>query len=170
MRRPSLVRGSLVLAVAATVGACSTIGPESQPPGAEFVQLPLVVRVETEDGIVGVVRRDRTLVLVIGPTDDELKAQTWTADKPGQTWLALMSTGGEIPPRTYYSWVYGNAPPGAAKFETTLPGGAGGEVVDGVFVLALPQQELQVSMLVWRFVNAAGEVIVNGRELTPIDP
>ncbi|MBA3877868.1 MAG: hypothetical protein C0498_13265 [Anaerolinea sp.] len=169
MRRPHLVRGSLLLSLAATVAGCSVLGPESQPASPEFVRLPLVVRVETEDGIVGVVRRSGVLVLVTGPTEDELRAQTSMADREGETWLGLLTAGGELPPRTYYTWVYGNAPPGAVKFETTLPGGVGGQVVDGVFVLALPQKDLPVTALFWRFLNAAGEVVVSGRELSAID-
>lgn len=167
MSRPALFRGILTLSVAATLAACSILGPESPPPSPEFVHLPLVVKVETEDGVMGVARRGGTLVLVTGPNEDMLHERTWSGDKEGETTLTLLTVGGETEPRTYNTWVFGNAPPGAVKFETTF-GGVGGEVVDGVFVLALPYKDLPVTALTWSFLNAAGEVVVSGRGLTPI--
>ncbi len=156
-----------MLSIAATLAACSLLRSGSPSPGYEFVRLPLVVKVETEDGIMGVARRNGALVLVTGPTEDMLHEQTSSADRKGEAALTLLTVGGETQPRTFNTWVFGNAPPGAVKFVTTL-GGVGGEVVDGVFVLALPYKDLPVTALRWSFLNAAGEVVVSGRELTPI--
>jgi len=163
-------RSSIPAAVLVAVVAqgCSITGLGAPQWTPEFVRLPLVVKLETADGIVGVVRRSGALVLVMGPDMQALREQTSGADRPGSTSLNMLTSGGELPPATYYSWIYGNAPPGAMRFSTNL-GGAGGDVVDGIFVLALEEKDLDPEVLAWAFVDADGDVIQRGRSLSPIE-
>lgn len=131
-----------------------------------FVHLPLIVRVTTEDGVTGVARRANVLLLLTGPTEDQLLEQTSIPDKPGELSLGLLTVGGEAPPRTYYTWVFGNAPSGASRFDATLEG-IGGEVVAGVFVYGMRPKSLPVDDLVWSFTDQDGAIVLHGRGLTP---
>jgi hypothetical protein len=140
-------------------------GPEASATHS-YVQLPLLASVRTDHGVTGVARLgDGRLVLLTGPREGELLAQTYAGDTPGTLSLGFLTVGGEAPSRTYYSWVFGSAPAGASRFVAT-PEGVGGEVVGGVFVYGMRPKSMPVDDLVWSFVNRGGAVILRGRGLT----
>ncbi|HWP64126.1 MAG TPA: hypothetical protein VNO86_11715 [Candidatus Binatia bacterium] len=81
---------------------------------------------------------------------------TSTRATPGQDSLHLVSFGGQRD-LTWNSYVFGTAAPGTtAVLVTGLEGAVGGEVVNGVWVIALPQKDLAPGDIHWTFLRADG--------------
>jgi hypothetical protein len=145
---------------AALLTGCAGLPPTAPAtPTPDFLDLPLVVSVDTPDGLIGISRSRGNLKLLEGPRGQQMM----TTQHPDMPWVAtvyLSSYGGETG-RAFNSFVFGNPPPGASRFRLSL-GGIGGEVVDGVYLVALPQKDLSPLRLAWQFLDPNGQVIEEG--------
>jgi len=63
----------------------------------------------------------------------------------------------------YNSFVFGIAPPGAVRFSLAASGPtAGGEIVNGTFVVAMTAKDLAPNALDWAFLSADQQVVAEG--------
>jgi hypothetical protein len=65
-------------------------------------------------------------------------------------------------PSEWNTFAFGAAPAGAARVEIDYEGATGGQVTDGVWVVAIPAKAVSPSQLEWRFVDPLDRVIANG--------
>ncbi|MBA3877726.1 MAG: hypothetical protein C0498_12530 [Anaerolinea sp.] len=141
----------LCAVVAATAGGCigqwmSDIAPSSPKPD-------LVIELETPDGSAGLARRVGGLDLFITNPDGTFWKATSVRDRPRETTVYLM-VGGDT------SWVFGNAPIGAANVEVSIAG-AQATLRSGLYIVSVPKSVMP-SEVSWRFVAADGTLIVSG--------
>jgi hypothetical protein len=78
----------------------------------------------------------------------------------------LVSYGGETR-EDWNSYFYGTAPGEASRVLVDGLGAAGGQVVNGAWVLALRQKDLAPDDMHWRFVDAFGLTIESGSGIGP---
>jgi hypothetical protein len=154
-RAPRPILGLVVLvllgSLVAGCGTVSTATPTAPP--------SLVTRIETPDGSAGVARINNALQLLLF-ADGGWHPVTHVPDQPGQTTIHLYTYGGDSG-RTTNSFVFGDAPPGAAMFRVSLEG-AQERVTSGVFLVALRLKDLTPSELHWTFLKADGTTLSSG--------
>ncbi|MES2209853.1 MAG: hypothetical protein V4515_06670 [Chloroflexota bacterium] len=121
---------------------------------------PLQASLDTPDGVVGVYLDARGTHLVLGDQD------TGGQKDAGAPTINLFSFGGETG-RTYNSFVFGLAPPGATQFELDGLEYIGGGVIGGTYVVALKTRDILPQQLVWRFRSSLGAVLKEGSNITP---
>lgn len=85
---------------------------------------------------------------------------TSSAAAPGGT-VNLLSYGGATG-EPWNTFVYGNAPPGIARVELSSSAGVGGQVVDGAWLIALPDLDVTPDQVHWRFLGLDGTVLRAG--------
>jgi len=73
----------------------------------------------------------------------------------------LLSYGGNTGER-WNTFVYGNAPLNVARVELDMPGGTGGQVIDGAWVIVLPDRDVTPDQLHWQFLGPDDEVVLEG--------
>lgn len=73
----------------------------------------------------------------------------------------LLSYGGDTG-EEWNTFVYGNAPPGVSRVELTMTGGVGGQVVDGAWLIVLPDLDVTPDDLHWRFLDLDGTTLTEG--------
>ena len=78
----------------------------------------------------------------------------------GSITVHLYSQGG-VTASQVNSFVFGEAPSGADRVEIR-PGGFQAHVKSGLYLVGLPDRDLQPSALVWTFLDAFGRVIAEG--------
>jgi hypothetical protein len=94
----------------------------------------------------------------------------WSSSR-GQTWegntvvISGLPAVGSPEAGTY---VFGTAEPGVAAVSVPLPGAVGGQVHDGAWLVYVPDPAMDSSGVPWRFVDADGEVLLEGTG--PLDP
>lgn len=158
MLNRALAAAVIATLIVALVGACQSTAPTVSIP------LPHVVaRVETPDGFAGVARKDFRLSLILGDgrTASEVSSGE---DHPHEATVHLATYGGETG-TAMNSYVWGNAPPRAVRVQLSL-GGVGGQVVDGLYVVALPDKEVRPDALRWSFLDAGGRAVEEGTGIT----
>ncbi|MDF2735818.1 MAG: hypothetical protein K0S97_2442 [Chloroflexota bacterium] len=82
----------------------------------------------------------------------------------GMDTVYLLSYGGDTGGQ-WNTFVYGTAAPNVARVELDLPGGVGGQVVDGAWLVVLPDKDIVPEQLHWRFLAADGSPIREGEGL-----
>ncbi len=76
---------------------------------------------------------------------------------PGKAAVRLISYGGhELD--AFNSFVYGTADPRIAKVAVHMAGAMGGNVVDGAWLVALPQPDVLPDQIHWQMLDASGTV------------
>jgi hypothetical protein len=78
----------------------------------------------------------------------------------------LISTAGETDAE-WNSYFYGTASESVSRVSVEGLEGAGGQVVDGAWVLAFREKDLAPSELQWEFLDARGRIIDSGTGLFP---
>ena len=147
------------VAVLVIVGACSVTVPE--PAGPSPVQRPLVVSVDTPDGVVGLFRDANGTHLVLDGHDTGAKDES-----SGAPTVHLVAFGGETG-RVYNSFVFGLAPSGASEVEFAGMDQLGGAVVNGLYVVAIKAKDINPIQLNWTFRDRAGAIVKQGSNITP---
>jgi len=145
---------ALILLVAAGCMAGPTVAPLWNLAGV----------LETPDGVVGVFRDADGVHLVLG--NDDTGGQHDGADGESRPTVHLFSTGGQSG-RTYNSFVFGLAPPGAVSVHLAGLDGIGGTVDGGLYVIALREKDLLPQNIAWNFQAQSGAVIAEGSNITP---
>lgn len=87
---------------------------------------------------------------------------------PGVDSLRLLTYDGATD-EAFNTFVFGGAGEGVARVELSLDGGRGGVVSDGVWVVALPDKGLTPDDIGYRFLDASGNVLLEGRGIFPPD-
>ncbi len=147
------------VAILAVIGGC-VLAPTPVPPTPEPLP-PLTVRVPTPDGFVGLYREAFRVHLVLG----EFGGGSSTPF--GEPPTVHLLTAGGMTEAAYNSFVYGEAPAGAATVELAGFETLGGQVVDGLYVLAIRDKDMNPALLRWTFRTAADVVLAVGTGITP---
>ncbi len=140
------------------VAGCGVLGPTVAPAWR------LAPKLQTPDGIVGVFRDADGVHLVLG--DQDTGGQRDGADGETLPTIHLFSTSGQTG-RTYNSFVFGLAPPGATSVKLTTLDGIGGEVEGGLYLIALREKDILPNKLNWAFLSESGLIISEGANVTP---
>ena len=156
-------RATVVAAIVAfALQGCSYLAPTQ----SAVIETPLpnfTTRVDSPDGVVGVVHAGTTIRLVFLPGGGGTSAQIQGAAPH----VYLMSMGGETG-ATYNSWVFGIAPDGAATVELAGAVDAiSAPMVDGVFLIGLKAKDIGPGALSWTFRSADGAVLAKGAGIRP---
>ncbi|MBI2780606.1 MAG: hypothetical protein HYX55_02265 [Chloroflexi bacterium] len=147
------MRRLIIGAIALVLSGCTLFPTPSPPPPV------LLVSVDTPDGTIGVFKNERGVHLWLVNQDTGAQKVTPTPT------VHLFTLGGETG-RTYNSFVFGAAPPGAARVELAGLQAIGGEVKGGVYILALRDKSILPTQLNWKFVTEFGAVVVQGSNIT----
>lgn len=78
----------------------------------------------------------------------------------------LLSYGGDTGSE-WNTFFYGTAAEGVSRIELGRPGAIGGAVVDGAWLIALPDRDLMPQDISWRFLDADGAVVLEGSGIFP---
>jgi hypothetical protein len=140
------------------LGAGCIAGPTVAPPP------DLAGVLETPDGVVGLFRDANGVHLVLG--NDDTGGQHDGANGESLPTVHLFSLGGQTG-RTYNSFVFGLAPPGAVTVHLAGLDGIGGTVDGGLYVIALRDKDILPKNVVWSFQAPSGAVIAEGSNITP---
>ncbi|HJP88005.1 MAG TPA: hypothetical protein VJ850_03100 [Candidatus Limnocylindrales bacterium] len=156
-------RATLVAAIVSfALQGCSYLAPTP----SIVVETPLpnfTTRVDSPDGVVGVVRSGTTIRLVFLPGGGGTSAQVEGAAPH----VYLMSMGGETG-ATYNSWIFGIAPEGATTVELAGAVDAiSAPMVDGVFLIGLKAKDIGPGALNWTFRSPGGAVVARGNGIRP---
>jgi hypothetical protein len=148
--------------VAAMLATMVLAGCVSPAPTLPPTPPTFAASVDTPDGRVGVTLANSTLGLYsVGPGGEITLITTKQGAAPGAT-VHLSSYGGQTG-LAYNTFVFGLAPAGATRFEIVPAGQAlGGEVVEGVFLVALRAKDVTPQQLNWEFISEDGSVIERG--------
>lgn len=147
--------------VALVAAGIVVLACQPSPSGtAQACRPPLAVQVESADGPVALARISDRLVLCVAGPDGDLKEVTAVERSDRRPTVHLVAYGGSTG-RHDNSFVFGDAPVGAARVEIE-PGAGRGVVAGGLYVVALPPRDLRPDQLVWRFLGAPGNVIASG--------
>lgn len=119
---------------------------------------PLLVALQTSDGLAGVFRDAGTHLVLAG---QDTGAQRETVDPPTVHLLAFDGDTG----LAYNSFVFGLAPRGATQVKLVGMDGLGA-VENGVYVVAIKTKDVLPTQLNWVFSDAAGMVIAQGWNIT----
>jgi hypothetical protein len=132
---------------------------------------------------------DRVSVVDLGPVAAAPRATTAGLEvvivrRDGDRWVANPIAGARLAPgldslrlvsydgathEAFNTFVFGGAGEGVARVELSLDGGRGGAVSDGVWVVALPDKGLTPDDIGYRFLDASGNVVLEGRGIFPPD-
>jgi hypothetical protein len=144
------------------------------PPGVEAVVAragvrgEAVVRLEARYAVAARTVGSGAEVLAFLESDDgEWSVQQLaSAELAGPNGVQMISYGGETG-ETWNTFVYGVA--GGEVSRVVLDGrpGAGGQVIDGAWVIALRERDLEPGDIHWRFLSARGGVVASGTGITP---
>jgi hypothetical protein len=114
-------------------------------------------------------RRDDANVRVLSLAPE--RNGNWTAallasgTGSGTPTVHLISAGGDTG-NEWNSYVYGTAPADVSRVRLTGFDGEGGQVVDGAWVLALPDKDVTPADLEWQLLDALGRVVYSGAGIT----
>lgn len=125
---------------------------------------PLAAFLDTPDGVVGVFRDADGVHLVLG--DQDTGGQHDGRDGEELPTVHLFSMGGDTG-RSFNSFVFGIAPPGAASVKLASVNGVGGDIRDGLYVIALREKSVVPDQLHWIFASSSGVTISSGTNVTP---
>jgi hypothetical protein len=156
----SLARAAAIVAAALLLAGCQLLGGRPQLP----VQSAAVVDLGSEAVAARLIDgRVEVLVATRGESGEPGAVSTITSSpaKAGIDTLNLLSYGGNTGGK-WNTFVYGTASPGVAKVELDLPGGVGSPVVDGAWLIALPDKDVVPDQLHWQFLGADGLTIREG--------
>jgi hypothetical protein len=132
---------------------------------------------------------DRASVIDLGPVAAVPRAsgaglEVVIVRRDGDRWVASPITGARLPPgvdslrlltydgatdEAFNTFVFGGARAGVARVELTLDGGRGGAVSDGMWIVVLPDKGLTPDDIGYRFLDASGNVLLEGRGIFPPD-
>lgn len=156
-------RAAAMVAAAFLMAGCQVLGGRPELP----VQSAAVVDLGSE-AVAARMIDGRVEVLVARPRESgEPGAASTIASSParaGTDTVNLMSYGGNTG-EDWNTFVYGTAASGIARVELDLPGGVGGQVVDGAWLVALPDKEVAPDQLLWSFLAADGATVREGQGL-----
>ena len=147
-----------MLLMPAMLASCSLLGLTATPRPSVPA---FAVQVDTDFGLVGVVRKPDSLSVFAVSNDGAVSELTSTTDAGGsEPSLHLYSRGGEtgVIDNTF---VYGYAPNGAAAVSVS-PGNVRVDVTQGMFIAALEAKDVVPTELFWTFFDAAGSVMMRG--------
>lgn len=147
-------RAATVVAIAAIATACSLALP-SPPPRTPP---PFAVAIQTADGPAGLVRTVSGLDLYVGVDGGSGGPVTGVARASPPT-VHLLTFGGETR-RFTNSFVFGYAPVGSAA---VVVNDVRQPVVDGLYLVALPDSDIPADALSWRFLGPTDAVVLEGR-------
>lgn len=128
-----------------------------------------VVRLSNDRAVAA--RAEGTSVAVMDFTHGEA---TWrvqriaSSETDGDAGLYLMTMGGETG-EEWNSFVYGIAPPDVSRVSLEGLEGQGGQVAAGAWVIALHLKDVKPDDLRWRFIDAAGAILLSGEGIFPPD-
>lgn len=158
-----LARAAAIVAAAVLLAGCQLLGGRPQLP----VQSAAVVDLGPEAAAARLIDgRVEVLVATPGEGGDPGAVSTITSSsaQSGTDTVFLLSYGGNTG-GLWNTFVYGTASPNVAKVELDLPGGAGGQVVDGAWLVALPDKDITPDQLHWSFSAADGTIVREGEGL-----
>jgi hypothetical protein len=148
------IQSLAALAVAGLLATgCGLFEPSSPAPS-------FVAAFAGPEGLVGLTRSNGAIALYIPNGAGGTTEITTTPDRPGDLTVHLAALGGSTQARLN-SFVYGNAPAGAATVEVT-PETVVGQVQNGLFVVGLQQKDLNPLLLHWKFLRLDGTVVLSG--------
>ena len=138
----------------------SSVAADSPRAAAVWLGIDPAVVVDLEStGLAAVPRSDgHVSIVTIHRVSGDWAASTLTTSPGvvGGDSLHVVSYGGATG-EPWNTFVFGTAAPGTERVELPgFPDQRGGEVVHGVWVIALRQKDLQPADITWRFVNADG--------------
>jgi hypothetical protein len=152
------------LAVVLTIAACVPVsGPAALPVA------PAAVVAIAPDAAAARIEGTRLEVLIAPAGGASIRAITSSYATRGRTSVNLLSYGGETGDE-WNTFVYGTAVPGAARVDLDWPGGVGGAVVDGAWLVVPPDKDVRPDDLTWRFLDAGGTELVRGDGIVTLYP
>ncbi len=157
-----------MVAAAFLLAGCQLLGGRPERP----IQSAAVVDLGS-DAVAAQLIDGRIEVLVATPREggEPGAASTITSSpaRAGTDTVYLLSYGGNTG-GDWNTFVYGTAASGIARVELDLPGGVGGRVIDGAWLVALPDKEVAPDQLHWRFLAADGGTVREGQGLLSPGP
>lgn len=153
----------LILSACGRSDLPSVLRSEGVPPDA-------VVRVADDAAFAADARGNTVRVLYF--SQDE--AGAWTSQTVGSatrdqgTTVRLVTLGGETGLR-WNTYVFGTASDEVSRVELEGFSESGGQVVDGSWVIVLPDRDVTPRDLNWRLVDSSGALIDSGRGITSSD-
>jgi len=158
----------LALAMVALAG-CAAPGLEQQV-RANGLTPDSLVRLSMDQAVAAMADGPRVAVLHFQRGRDN---EGWTVQEiagathgGAEASVHLFTLGGESG-EEWNSYVFGTAPAEVSQVELDGFTGAGGQVVDGVWVLALREKDLTPDQVEWRFLDALGRVVTSGSGVGP---
>jgi hypothetical protein len=148
------VAAAAVVAATIVLVGCQPIGRPTLPVSASAV---VDLGAETAAAQLS---NGRVAVLVAVPGQSAPRTITSSAAAPGGT-VNMLTYGGTEAGR-WNTFVYGNAPADVVRVELTLSGGVGGQVVDGAWLIVLPDPDMTPDVLHWRFLGQDGSALREG--------
>ncbi len=162
MRRPL----ALIVAVGFLLAACSPITPQA---AARSLGVSPAALVDIGDAFAAAVPAGGGVtVAVVLKTGGEVRILTSAPGHPGQPSAHLLSYGG-ADPRAFNTFFYGTADEATSRVIVGLPGGRGGQVVAGAWLVAIPASDLAPDDISWRFIGLDGATILSGSGIFPPD-
>ncbi len=159
----TLAKAAAIVAAALLLAGCQLLGGRPQLP----VQSAAVVDLGSEAAAARLAD-GRVEVIVATPGDSDapgaVSTITSSPAQPGTDTVFLLSYGGNTGGQ-WNTFVYGTASPNVAKVELDLPRGAGGQVVDGAWLVALSDKDITPDQLHWSFSAADGTMDREGEGL-----
>ena len=146
-----------IVAAALLLAGCQLLAPRPSLP----VTPAAVVELGSEAAAARLVDgRVEVQVAVPGSSGQQgsVSAITSSPAQGGMDTVYLLSYGGDTGGQ-WNTFVYGTAAPNVARVELDLPGGVGGQVVDGAWLVVLPDKDIVPEQLHWRFLAADGSPI-----------
>lgn len=166
-RRTSPFRTPRLLApVAAAAVLVGCAGPSFESVMRE-ARIPPDAVVRLDDGRAVAARLDGPLVTVL---DFTAETDGWSVERraggttPRGGSVSAVSGGGEGIGE-WPTFLFGSAPPGVVRVEVPGIDAVGGQVVDGAWVVASPVEDIPMGQVQWRFLDAAGTVVLSGEGL-----
>ena len=152
-----------VLATAVVIGGCAAFSSRPSLPvdPAGVVQIgPDAAAARINDG------RVEVIVATPGVADEAGAVSTITSSNAprGANSVFLLSYGGATSDE-YNTFVYGTAAPGVSRVDLGWPSSAGGNVVDGAWLVALHEKDVAPDQIHWRFLGADGQPTSEGSGL-----
>jgi hypothetical protein len=169
---PVVLALGLLLLVASCVGAAVPHEAPSLEAEVRLLQLApeSVVRLDEDHAVAA--RDDGSTVRLIDMRFDKdldrwVSNELASADHGRAKWSTqLLSLGGQTGD-SWNTFVYGSATDDASRVTLVGYSGAGGQVVDGAWVVVLHAKDFKPSDLHWRAVDAFGHVLESGTGISP---
>lgn len=166
-----MVRTSLRLVYALgtlALVACGRPSIEEQV-RAEGLAPASIVRLAEDRAVAA--RRDASNVRVVelrGESGEWVVEEIASSEHGGGASAHLLTAGGETDDE-WNSFFYGTAPPAVSRVLVDGFDPEGGQVVDGAWVLVLPDKDLVPGDMHWQFIDAFGQIIDSGTGIFPAD-